>query len=128
MILELSCMVLGIILGVILAALCIICCITFILLRRRCLKRRAVARARLAMSSNYHPAVAHYTSQLGTVQVRLVKWLLHSKFYSRTCLITQCFLEWKSLVRWMSMKLNIWYRRNRVRTYLLLHQSTLIQR
>ncbi|KAH1005092.1 hypothetical protein HUJ04_006139 [Dendroctonus ponderosae] len=62
---------LGIILGILMAALCILCCVSFILLRRRCLKRRANTRARLAMSSNYHPVVAHYRSQLGTVQVRM---------------------------------------------------------
>ncbi|KAH1012181.1 hypothetical protein HUJ05_011381 [Dendroctonus ponderosae] len=66
----------GIILGILMAALCILCCVSFILLRRRCLKRRANTRARLAMSSNYHPVVAHYRSQLGTVQVRLVRSLL----------------------------------------------------
>ncbi|XP_066260022.1 protogenin-like [Euwallacea similis] len=63
---------LGIILGVLLAAVCIICCITLILLRRRCLKRRAATRAHhLPPSGDYHPAVAHYTSQMGTVQVRM---------------------------------------------------------
>ncbi|XP_030756712.1 protogenin B-like [Sitophilus oryzae] len=61
----------GIILGVVLALICIWCCIAFILLRRRCIKRRAVARERLAVSSNYRPAVAHYMPHVGTVQVRM---------------------------------------------------------
>ncbi|KAJ8920400.1 hypothetical protein NQ315_005266 [Exocentrus adspersus] len=61
----------GVIVGVIMALVCIACCITCILVRRRCLKRRALARARMASSNNYYPAVAHYTSNVGSVQVRL---------------------------------------------------------
>ncbi|KAL1513244.1 hypothetical protein ABEB36_002677 [Hypothenemus hampei] len=62
---------LGIILGVILSAFCIVCCTTFILIRRRCLKRRAATTAQFHVSADYHPAVAHYTSELGTVHVRM---------------------------------------------------------
>lgn len=40
-------------------------------MRRRCIKRRALARARTAASNNYYPAVAQYASHVGTVQVRL---------------------------------------------------------
>ncbi|XP_023311430.1 uncharacterized protein LOC108917176 [Anoplophora glabripennis] len=61
----------GVIVGVIMALMCIACCITCILVRRRCLKRRALARVRMAASNNYYPAVAHYTSHVGAVQVRL---------------------------------------------------------
>lgn len=53
------------------ALMCVACCITCILVRRRCLKRRALARVRMAASNNYYPAVAHYTSHVGAVQVRL---------------------------------------------------------
>ncbi|KAG5885792.1 hypothetical protein JTB14_031226 [Gonioctena quinquepunctata] len=61
----------GIIIGSILALLCVICCISCILIRRRCVKRRALARARMAPSNNYCPAVAHYASRVGSVQVIL---------------------------------------------------------
>jgi len=56
--------------GIILAGVCIVCCVTIILLRRRCLKRRAVTHARPPTSSELRPAVAHYSSHLGAVQVR----------------------------------------------------------
>lgn len=42
-----------------------------VLLRRRCLKRRATARARLAASNNLYPVVARYATDADTVQVRL---------------------------------------------------------
>ncbi|XP_060526070.1 immunoglobulin superfamily DCC subclass member 4-like isoform X2 [Cylas formicarius] len=61
----------GVILGVILALVCILACVVMIFLRKRCLKRRALGHGRLTVSSNYHPAAAHYTSQLGSVQVRM---------------------------------------------------------
>ncbi|XP_050293116.1 protogenin-like [Anthonomus grandis grandis] len=60
----------GIILGVLISICCIMCCVALILLRRRCMKRRASARDRMDAASNYCPAVARYTTHLGTVQVR----------------------------------------------------------
>ncbi|XP_044761371.1 protogenin-like isoform X2 [Coccinella septempunctata] len=61
----------GVVVGCILALICIACCISCIVLRRRCVKRRNLAHARLAASNNYYPAVAHYATQGSTVQVRL---------------------------------------------------------
>ncbi|KAL3280294.1 hypothetical protein HHI36_017784 [Cryptolaemus montrouzieri] len=61
----------GVVLGCVLALVCIVCCISCIVLRRRCIKRRNLAHARLAASNNYYPAVAHYASQGSSVQVRL---------------------------------------------------------
>ncbi|CAH1281090.1 unnamed protein product [Diabrotica balteata] len=61
----------GFIIGTIIALLCIVCCMAYILVRRRCVKRRALARSRMAPSNNYYPAVAHYASEVGAVQVRL---------------------------------------------------------
>lgn len=55
----------GVILGLLLAVVCIIACVSCLLLRRRCLKRRALARARLITSNNYYRppvASAHETS------------------------------------------------------------------
>lgn len=57
--------------GTIIALICILVAIICILLRRRCLKRRALARARLAASNNFYPAVAHYATHADSVQVRL---------------------------------------------------------
>lgn len=53
------------------AILCVICCLACTIVRKRCLKRRALMRARLAASNNYYPAVAHYAQHGTTVQVRL---------------------------------------------------------
>ncbi|XP_056641194.1 immunoglobulin superfamily DCC subclass member 3-like [Diorhabda sublineata] len=61
----------GLIVGTIIALLCIVCCIACILVRRRCVKRRTMERSRMTTSNNYYPAVAHYASQIGSVQVRL---------------------------------------------------------
>ncbi|KAJ8962015.1 hypothetical protein NQ314_005797, partial [Rhamnusium bicolor] len=73
-----------VIVGVIMALMCIVCCITCILVRRRCLKRRALARARMAASNNYYPAVAHYASHVGAVQVRLEEPCA-ANFYAFEC-------------------------------------------
>jgi hypothetical protein len=64
--------VLGIIMGVTVSLVCLVFCISFtILVRKRCLKTRAFARARMAASNNYYPAVAQYASEGSSVQVRL---------------------------------------------------------
>lgn len=55
----------GVILGLLLAVVCIGACVSCLLLRRRCLKRRALARARLITTNNYYrPPIttAHETS------------------------------------------------------------------
>lgn len=58
--------------GVSIAIVCIIFCISCILVRKQCLKRREMLRSRLAATTNnYYPAVAHYTTQGSSVQVRL---------------------------------------------------------
>lgn len=53
--------------GILLAIVCIIACISCLLLRRRCLKRRALARARLLNSNNYYrpPITTGHETSLG---------------------------------------------------------------
>ncbi|EFA11747.2 Down syndrome cell adhesion molecule-like protein Dscam2 [Tribolium castaneum] len=64
--------ILGIIMGVTISLLFIVVCVSLtILVRKRCLKSRAFARARMAASNNYYPAVAQYASEGSSVQVRL---------------------------------------------------------
>ncbi|RZC34406.1 hypothetical protein BDFB_006191, partial [Asbolus verrucosus] len=57
--------------GITISIICVVFCISCILVRKRCLKTRAFARARMAASNNYYPAVAHYASEGSSVQVRL---------------------------------------------------------
>lgn len=57
--------------GIIAALISILVCIICLLLRRRCLKRMALTRARLPTSNNLYPAVAHYATHADVVQVRL---------------------------------------------------------
>lgn len=61
----------GIILGTIIVLVCILICIICLLLKRRCLKRRASSRSGLATSNNLYPAVAHYATHADSVHVRL---------------------------------------------------------
>lgn len=65
-----SVFIVGVILGLTMALLCIICCISCMLFRRRCLKRRALERARLAAANNCYPATVA-TARRMSVQVHL---------------------------------------------------------
>lgn len=56
--------------GVSLSLVCVIFCISCILVRKRCLKSRSLNRSGLA-AADYYPAVAHYASEGSSVQVRL---------------------------------------------------------
>ncbi|XP_045483502.1 immunoglobulin superfamily DCC subclass member 4-like isoform X2 [Harmonia axyridis] len=78
----------GVVVGCILALICIACCVSCIVMRRRCVKRRNLAHARLAASNNYYPASAHYATQGSTVQVRL----------ENACLAADARAETESLV------------------------------
>ncbi|CAG9815789.1 unnamed protein product, partial [Phaedon cochleariae] len=65
----------GLIIGTLIALLCIACCAACILARRRCVKRRNAAAAARAGDDGRrplgYPAAAHYAAQVGAVQVRL---------------------------------------------------------
>ncbi|XP_074042025.1 protogenin isoform X2 [Leptinotarsa decemlineata] len=61
----------GVGVGTILSVFIIIGCLSCILIRRRCIKQRAIVRARMEASNNYCPPVAHYTPRVNSVQVIL---------------------------------------------------------
>ncbi|KAK5650818.1 hypothetical protein RI129_001847 [Pyrocoelia pectoralis] len=52
---------LGVAVGASISALCVICCISCVIFRRRCMKRDAVRRARLTASNNYYASEVPYS-------------------------------------------------------------------
>ncbi|CAH0552662.1 unnamed protein product [Brassicogethes aeneus] len=61
----------GVLVGIVLGLIGIICCVLLVLLRWSCVKRSAMSRDRASASNNYYPAVALYATQSSSVQVRL---------------------------------------------------------
>ncbi|KAK4882138.1 hypothetical protein RN001_005457 [Aquatica leii] len=59
---------LGVVLGVSISALCILCCISCVIFRRRCVKREALRRPRLTAANHYFPSGIPYSD--GSLHIR----------------------------------------------------------
>ncbi|KAF5274428.1 hypothetical protein FQR65_LT04344 [Abscondita terminalis] len=59
---------LGVVLGVSISALCILCCVSCVVFRRRCMKREALRRPRLTTANHYYPSGVPFSD--GSLHIR----------------------------------------------------------